>query len=162
MKMTLKNNHIQEEERQLKEKLKVVILSGKIKAGDKTLKGVRNQLDEALQIIEEERKMKKKHDDELRKKNDDKIRSLDESVTAKMRELEESLTMGKALAHSTPHDKTAVNKAILNEVQSATAKAMDTFIKEQQNNSSAQVQACLLYTSPSPRDLSTSRMPSSA
>ena len=143
MKMTLKNNHIQEEERQLKEKLKVVILSGKIKAGDKKLRGVRRQLDEALQLIEEERKMKKKHDDELRKKHDDKIRSLDESVTAKMRELEESLTMGKALAHSTPHDKTAVNKAILNEVQSATAKAMDTFIKEQQNNSSAQVQAVM-------------------
>ena len=86
MKMTLKNTHIQEEERQLKEKLKVVILSGKIKAGDKKLKGVTRQLDEALQLIEEERKMKKKHDDELRKKNDDKIRSLDESVTTKMRE----------------------------------------------------------------------------
>ena len=30
------------------------------------------------------------------------------------------------------------------------------------NNESEQTQACLLYTSPSPRDLSTSRMPSSA
>ena len=29
-------------------------------------------------------------------------------------------------------------------------------------NLQAQVEACLLYTSPSPRDLSTSRMPSSA
>ena len=126
MKMKPKNIHVQEEEQCLKEKLKVVILSGRIKAGDKKLKDVTKQLDEALQLIEEERRLKEKDDEEIRKKHEEKMNSLEETVKNRMRELEESLNMGKALATSTPHDKTDVNKAIKNEVQSATAKAMDS------------------------------------
>ena len=44
-----------------------------------------------------------------------------------------------------------------------TAELVKEFGKSENDSGSAAVQvACLLYTSPSPRDLSTSRMPSSA
>ena len=45
-----------------------------------------------------------------------------------------------------------------------TAKYNDTFIKvfEEERELTMMLIICLLYTSPSPRDLSTSRMPSSA
>ena len=38
----------------------------------------------------------------------------------------------------------------------------DEAILDEDGNETGEVQTCLLYTSPSPRDLSTSRMPSSA
>ena len=37
-----------------------------------------------------------------------------------------------------------------------------TDLSEQRGKLAVQLESCLLYTSPSPRDLSTSRMPSSA
>ena len=89
MKMRPKNPHIQDEEQRLKEKLKVVILSGKIKAGDKKLKEVTRQLDKALQLIEAERRLKEKDDEEIRKKHEGKIND-----TNRMRELEDSLNLG--------------------------------------------------------------------
>ena len=51
-------------------------------------------------------------------------------------------------------------------VQGKIEEVLDLLIKDYELNYSgrtdAGVHACLLYTSPSPRDLSTSRMPSSA
>ena len=46
------------------------------------------------------------------------------------------------------------------ELQENLQKAMKEFVEEHPNWD--QYRICLLYTSPSPRDLSTSRMPSSA
>ena len=54
--------------------------------------------------------------------------------------------------------KTKYNKATQGHIGKLKAKI--AALRERQEK--AQAHACLLYTSPSPRDLSTSRMPSSA
>ena len=48
------------------------------------------------------------------------------------------------------------------EIVSAKKDQQGTTRTTRASTSQARIQACLLYTSPSPRDLSTSRMPSSA
>ena len=59
----------------------------------------------------------------------------------------------KLIGDPTPEDKKVARETYL-----AAAKTFDSIIADLK----AKLTACLLYTSPSPRDLSTSRMPSSA
>ena len=58
------------------------------------------------------------------------------------------------------------HKSITDEVNNEDKKTLLTFLKSSKKTSkktiSLKKDTCLLYTSPSPRDLSTSRMPSSA
>ena len=56
--------------------------------------------------------------------------------------------------------RTQPGEATLNGVNWGGLKTL--YIKEVRRFFKVQMQTCLLYTSPSPRDLSTSRMPSSA
>ena len=53
-------------------------------------------------------------------------------------------------------------KIIVNEINQKSLLEADKKLEQCQNNINKKIQDCLLYTSPSPRDLSTSRMPSSA
>ena len=58
-----------------------------------------------------------------------------------------------------------LNKHMVDEVRdldAAKANAQASVAKSAKQSVAAQQESCLLYTSPSPRDLSTSRMPSSA
>ena len=51
---------------------------------------------------------------------------------------------------------------LLNQLDLKLVKVIDTHIHADHISGIAELRDCLLYTSPSPRDLSTSRMPSSA
>ena len=59
---------------------------------------------------------------------------------------------------------TEVDVSLIEEGQSITVKwrGKPVFIRKRTTNEIEEAKTCLLYTSPSPRDLSTSRMPSSA
>ena len=52
--------------------------------------------------------------------------------------------------------------AISEDVQKSIQEAWDSKIKENKEVVGAELRDCLLYTSPSPRDVEESRMPSSA
>ena len=72
----------------------------------------------------------------------------------------------EAIAKFQPQDATTnpsllLKAASLANYQQLIASAV-SWAKTQSSNAEQQVIDCLLYTSPSPRDLSTSRMPSSA
>eukprot|EP00831_Metopus_contortus_P047461 TRINITY_DN38308_c0_g1_i1.p2 TRINITY_DN38308_c0_g1~~TRINITY_DN38308_c0_g1_i1.p2 ORF type:complete len:114 (+),score=36.17 TRINITY_DN38308_c0_g1_i1:120-461(+) len=51
---------------------------------------------------------------------------------------------------------------ILNMENARTIQLEENLRRQQENTRARELKICLLYTSPSPRDLSTSRMPSSA
>ena len=57
-----------------------------------------------------------------------------------------------------------IQKVFVKDVSFETPRSTEIFTEQGQWNPDVKVQlnTCLLYTSPSPRDLSTSRMPSSA
>ena len=73
----------------------------------------------------------------------------------------------KALEERKPHDAYAIFQTIVEsdpdniEAHNGMAKSLD-YTGDPQGALMAYNNSCLLYTSPSPRDLSTSRMPSSA
>ena len=131
--MKPKNTHVQNEEHVLKEKLKVVILSRKIKEGEKRTQEVTKQLDDALKLHDEERKNRDRIEENLKKKHKEDMGNLEDVMVNRMRELEDSVNMGNKFLSSTPHDKADVNKAIVNAVKTATAEAMDSFMKEHNN-----------------------------
>ena len=58
--------------------------------------------------------------------------------------------------------KQAESQAKLQSHQAKKNKAVAEELDNQRQQELQQIESCLLYTSPSPRDLSTSRMPSSA
>ena len=55
-----------------------------------------------------------------------------------------------------------VSKAFKNDALSSLSSAVNSLTVEESFGYNAQTQSCLLYTSPSPRDATLSRMPSSA
>ena len=103
------------------------------------------QLEEALRLQEVERKNKAK-DETNRRENDKREKeSFQDYVENRMRDLEESMQGGKGFLSSTPHDKADVNRAITKEVESETAKAMDSFMKDY-NNTTVQAVMKSLHT----------------
>ena len=86
------------------------------------------------------------------------------------------MPQGKAVVGQSGGPTAVINKSLVGFIKEATKSDFDEILGARHglagmlsedfvdlsNLSEAQLYGCLLYTSPSPRDLSTSRMPSSA